>query len=471
MSSSSTDQTVTADSQHIAMETYWQELESMGEEQEQEEEEEEERQSIDELRPEEAWLTEAGLSTLLASSSEEASPAAQAPPPAQALSATLTRRQTHTVETRLRNYRQAVTHVKDIFASHLEPVVSCGPRSPSSQSAANQVDHQNHPETEQVSAPRPFLVPLRRGASAPARLLHARLGRASSAAPGVPVASRRPTKSTTKTIRKQSKSAPPGLSSFRYDAEPLRPPAFSTRASAARADRSPRDRPYSDGVAEHRGGGTCRDCLPDRAGDVPVSVTFAFACPWQGATRADDLSSDDMKRPGFVCHIELSTFLLALGVRSKRTRPRRTRNGGAPPRSSPRLVVLLSQLRRMNQASNPKPGLLLRARTDKNKKQVTELCEGIFKVHAPLRSKASVAIQLDRRVTAKDVTARFMPAVSAQRRLFRVGGNIGERRLRPDCLPLDVYHANPGCHWLVKPRGDDRRRRRRPSHVDQRLCS
>uniref|UniRef100_A0A3Q3D988 RHG40/28/18 C-terminal ubiquitin-like domain-containing protein n=1 Tax=Hippocampus comes TaxID=109280 RepID=A0A3Q3D988_HIPCM len=201
---------------------------------------------------------------------------------------------------------------------------------------------------------------------------------------------------------------------------------------------------------------------------VNVCVFVSFACPWQGATRADDLSSDDMKRPGFVCHIELSTFLLALGVRSKRTRPRRTRNGGAPPRSSPRLVVLLSQLRRMNQASNPKPGLLLRARTDKNKKQVSgSLCEGIFKVHAPLRSKASVAIQLDRRVTAKDVTARF----SCDNSLSNFGGNIGERRLRPDCLPLDVYHANPGCHWLVKPRGDDRRRRRRPSHVDQRLCS
>lgn len=105
------------------------------------------------------------------------------------------------------------------------------------------------------------------------------------------------------------------------------------------------------------------------------------------------------------------------------------------------------------------------------------MCEGIIKVHAPLHSKASTAIQLDGRTTAKDVTAHFacddrythahthaqrghvrLPEVnlslslcSGARRLFEVGGNIGERRLHPDCLLLDVYHANPACRWLVKP--------------------
>uniref|UniRef100_A0A8C9XUL4 Rho-GAP domain-containing protein n=1 Tax=Sander lucioperca TaxID=283035 RepID=A0A8C9XUL4_SANLU len=56
---------------------------------------------------------------------------------------------------------------------------------------------------------------------------------------------------------------------------------------------------------------------------VPVS-------PPQSLTAADDLSSCDLTRLGFISHIELSTFLLALGVQTKRTRPprRRTRDGG-----------------------------------------------------------------------------------------------------------------------------------------------
>ncbi|XP_077411172.1 rho GTPase-activating protein 28 [Vanacampus margaritifer] len=603
MSSSSTDQTLAADPQRSAMETYWREVESM---EEKEEEEEEERKSMDELELEEAWLTEAGLSYLLVgSSSEEALPPVQAPPPAQALLATLTRQQTHTVKTRLHNYkhtlknthRQPVMHVKDIFAADLESVVSSAPQSPSSQSSANCYD-----------------------------------------------------KNTTKTIRRHTKSAHPGLSAFCYDVKPSSPPASSAKTATAQAEWSRpadwlvRDCPYSDGVAEHKRGGTCWDCLLDHGGDV------SYACPCQDVTRTDDLSSGDVKRLGFICHIELSTFLLALGVQSKRTRPARNRSGDgatfgvplntllendrkkcpglkvpvifhkllcvlqqsglqtegilrvsgsvaqlkylrreldrcpegfdwsivrhvdaagllklfirelptpllthahlptyravlgvsgsvhqvqalqllslllpeahretlrallaflrqvvshqelnrmslwnvstvmAPNLFAPhrrgnkqrddleeavggahlvRLMIthqdllwtvpnfLLSQLRQMNQASNHKmglsrPGRLLRTRNDKNK-QVTELCEGIIKVHAPLHAKVSMAIQLDRQMTAKDVTAHFKCDNSGVQRLFEVGGNIGERRLHPDCLLLDVYRVNPGCDWLVKP--------------------
>ncbi|XP_077365104.1 rho GTPase-activating protein 28 [Festucalex cinctus] len=604
MSSSSTDQTLAADPQRVAMETYWREVESM---EEKEEEEEEERKSMDELEVEEAWLTEAGLSSLLVgSSSEEAPPPVQAPPPAQALLATLTCQQTHTVKTRLHNYkhtlknthRQPIMHVKDIFASDLESVVSSAPQSDSSQSAANCYD-----------------------------------------------------KNTTKTIRRHTKSAHPGLSAFCYDVRPSSPPASAAKTATAQADWSRpadwlvRDCPYSDGVAEHKRGGTCWDCLLDHTGDVQ------YACPCQGVTRADDLSSGDVKRLSFICHIELSTFLLALGVQSKRTRPARSRSGDgaifgvplntllendrkkcpglkvpvvfhkllcvlqqsglqtegilrvsgsvarlkylrreldrcpegfdwsavrqvdaagllklfirelpipllthahlptyravlgvsgsvhqvqalhllslllpeahretlrallaflrqvvshqehnrmslwnvstvmAPNLFAPhrrgnkqrddleeavggahlvRLMIthqdllwtvpnfLLSQLRQMNQASNHKmglsrPGRLLRTRNDKNKKQVTELCEGIIKVHAPLHAKVSMAIRLDRQMTAKDVTAHFKCDNSGVQRLFEVGGNIGERRLHPDCLLLDVYRVNPGCDWLVKP--------------------
>ncbi|KAM9775381.1 rho GTPase-activating protein 18-like isoform 4-T4 [Syngnathus typhle] len=558
MSSSSTDQAVSADPQHIAMETYWQELESM---EEQEEEEEEERRSMDELELEEAWLNEAGLSSLLVgSSAEEAPPPARAPSPARALLATLTRQQTLTVKTRLRNYthtlknshKQAIVHVKDIFAPDFESVVSSALQSDTSQSAQSCYD-----------------------------------------------------KNTTKTIRRHTKSAHPDLSSFCYDVRPSSPPATSKHPAATQSERArpadwlARNSPYSDGVAEHKRSETCWDCLLDRGRDVP------YVCPSQGMTQADDLSSADVKRLRFICHIELSTFLLALGVQSKRMRAARNRSGGAlagavfavplnalldndrkkcPGLKVPlvfhkllcvlqqtglqtegilrisgsvarlkylrreldrcpegfdwsavrpvdaagllklfirelptpllthahlptfravlgvsgsvhqvqalqllslllpeahretlkallvflhqvvshqeqnrmslwnvatvmapnlftthrrgskerdgleevvggthlvRLMImhqellwtvpnfLLSQLRQMNQASNHKLGRLLRTRNDKNKKQVTELCEGVIKVYAPFHAKVSMAIQLDRQMTAQDVTAHF----------------------------------------------------------------
>ena len=138
--------TVTSDPRRIAMETYWREVRSIDEEkegeEEEEEEEEEERKSMDgksswqqsetssscvtsttclpvEVELEEAWLTEAGLSSLVTGSSlEEASP-----PPAEVLLSTLTRQQAATVRKRLDNYnetlktrnRQPIRDVRDIF--------------------------------------------------------------------------------------------------------------------------------------------------------------------------------------------------------------------------------------------------------------------------------------------------------------------------------------------------------------------
>lgn len=39
--------------------------------------------------------------------------------------------------------------------------------------------------------------------------------------------------------------------------------------------------------------------------------------------------------------------------------------------------------------------------------QITELCDGIIRVHAPLHAKVSMAIQLDEQMTAKDIMSRF----------------------------------------------------------------
>uniref|UniRef100_A0A673AHM4 Rho GTPase activating protein 28 n=1 Tax=Sphaeramia orbicularis TaxID=375764 RepID=A0A673AHM4_9TELE len=120
---------------------------------------------------------------------------------------------------------------------------------------------------------------------------------------------------------------------------------------------------------------------------------------------------------------------------------------------------LLAQVRQMNQVSNQRQGglartkrrLLRRKNENHDRDQITELCAGVIRVHAPLHSKVSMAIQLDRQTRAKDVTARFWCEDSPDLSLFEVGGNICERRLHPDCFLLDVYRVNPHCDWLIKP--------------------
>lgn len=62
---------------------------------------------------------------------------------------------------------------------------------------------------------------------------------------------------------------------------------------------------------------------------VFVCVEFVPVSPSQGLTWAEDLSSRDLVSLGFITHIELSTFLLTLGIQIKRTRPPRRRTRGA----------------------------------------------------------------------------------------------------------------------------------------------
>ncbi|KAJ8418814.1 hypothetical protein AAFF_G00003130 [Aldrovandia affinis] len=134
---------------------------------------------------------------------------------------------------------------------------------------------------------------------------------------------------------------------------------------------------------------------------------------------------------------------------------------------------LISQVRKMHEASaskkppsseRAKRKLLRRwnAERDKaEKSEVSDLRDGVIRVHAPLHAKVSMAIQLDSETKAKDIMSRFDCESSRgsrsgsrrQRRyLFEVGGNIGERCLDPETQLLDLYRANPNCEWIIKPR-------------------
>uniref|UniRef100_A0A3P8YT49 Rho-GAP domain-containing protein n=1 Tax=Esox lucius TaxID=8010 RepID=A0A3P8YT49_ESOLU len=131
---------------------------------------------------------------------------------------------------------------------------------------------------------------------------------------------------------------------------------------------------------------------------------------------------------------------------------------------------LISQVRKLNEAgASKKPPssektkrklLLMRRRTAEREKteksELTDLREGVIRVHAPQHAKVSMAIQLDSETKAKDVMARFDYENGAGQRsrqyLFEVGGNIGERCLDPETHLLDVYHVNSHCEWVLKPR-------------------
>ncbi|KAJ8374970.1 hypothetical protein SKAU_G00055500 [Synaphobranchus kaupii] len=143
---------------------------------------------------------------------------------------------------------------------------------------------------------------------------------------------------------------------------------------------------------------------------------------------------------------------------------------------------LISNVRKMHEASGSKKApssektkrkLLRRwnAERDKaEKSEVSDLREGVIRVHAPLHAKVSMAIQLDSETKARDVMAHFDTdrrgsRCSSRRQrpyMFEVGGNIGERCLDPETHLLELYRANPTCEWIVKPRtiwctlGDER---------------
>ncbi|XP_004467018.1 rho GTPase-activating protein 28 isoform X2 [Dasypus novemcinctus] len=143
---------------------------------------------------------------------------------------------------------------------------------------------------------------------------------------------------------------------------------------------------------------------------------------------------------------------------------------------------LITQVRRMNEASMllkkqlPSVKKLLRRKTIEREtvspkasktlqkthssRRMSDVPEGVIRVHAPLLSKVSMAIQLNSQTKAKDILAKFQyenshgssECIKVQnQRLYEIGGNIGQHCLDPDAYILDVYHVNPQAEWVIKP--------------------
>ncbi|XP_013002142.1 rho GTPase-activating protein 28 isoform X2 [Cavia porcellus] len=143
---------------------------------------------------------------------------------------------------------------------------------------------------------------------------------------------------------------------------------------------------------------------------------------------------------------------------------------------------LITQVRRMNEAAMllkkqlPSVKKLLRRKTMEREvaspkaskvlqkspsaRRMSDVPEGVIRVHAPLFSKVSMAIQLNSHTRARDILAKFQVENShgsserikiQNQRLYEVGGNIGQHCLDPDAYILDVYRVNPHAEWVIKP--------------------
>uniref|UniRef100_G1P4G9 Rho GTPase activating protein 28 n=1 Tax=Myotis lucifugus TaxID=59463 RepID=G1P4G9_MYOLU len=143
---------------------------------------------------------------------------------------------------------------------------------------------------------------------------------------------------------------------------------------------------------------------------------------------------------------------------------------------------LINQVRRMNEATMllkkqlPSVRKLLRRKTIEREvtspktskvlqkspslRRMSDVPEGVIRVHAPRLSKVSMAIQLSSQTKAKDILAKFQYENShgssecikiQNQRLYEIGGNIGQHCLDPDAYILDVYHVNPQAEWVIKP--------------------
>uniref|UniRef100_A0A4W6EBG4 Rho GTPase activating protein 28 n=1 Tax=Lates calcarifer TaxID=8187 RepID=A0A4W6EBG4_LATCA len=496
--------TVTSDTRRVAMETYWREVQSIEEEKEgedEDEEEEEERKSMDEVELEEAWLTEAGLSSLVTGSSEE-----ETPPPAEVLLSTLTRQQAATVRRRLDNYnetlkmrnRQPIRDVRDVFtqmtcrhvtspgsASSLtsSSPPSCSlwaskPNAPARRAAGPGVrsiftsqfksrfesthirkvinDRKKFPGVKVPVVFQKLLCILEQtglqtegilrvpGSAARLKYLRSELDRCGggfdwSSVRQVDAAGllklfirELPTPLLTHTHLSTYRCVL-GISSVVHQVQALQ--LLSLLLPEANRDTLRALLVFLRKVVSHQD--------HNRMSLWNVSMVMApnlFSCRHHGNKRSIAKQQEEMEEAVGGAHL---IRLMITHQDLLWTVP----------------SFLLSQVRELNQASNQKQlGLswtkrrLLRRKNDKNDRNQVRLRPGVIRVHAPLHTKVSMAIQLDGQTRAKDVTARFEYVKGYENLSVSLPVCLsGERRLHPDCVLLDVYRVNPHCDWLIKP--------------------
>ncbi|TRY96241.1 hypothetical protein DNTS_017857 [Danionella cerebrum] len=230
-----------------SMEVYWSEVKDI-EEDDQCQEEPKESTSTDEAELEEAWLQEAGLSTLVTGT--------QGDGPTEALLSTLTRSQAAMVKKRLDNYTQTLRkrnrppmrHVRDVFTTPEVPSELTPPVSPNGHCTTT-LPQWNPPKVSPVCT---ALTPSESNGS--------------TGSPEVMVLS--------------------------FDVA------------------------YSETARTHRKSRECQDCKKTRRDERDLHI----ACSRQGLTRVCDLSSEDMRKIGYISLIELTTFYDTLGVEMTRNR-------------------------------------------------------------------------------------------------------------------------------------------------------
>ncbi|XP_078411237.1 rho GTPase-activating protein 18 isoform X2 [Cetorhinus maximus] len=136
---------------------------------------------------------------------------------------------------------------------------------------------------------------------------------------------------------------------------------------------------------------------------------------------------------------------------------------------------LVAQVRKLNENSNKKydkrlKNLLKKIHTDKQDKQHVELNK-VIKIQAPQLLKDTMEIQLNSRITVRNLMAQFQKQLNcgnwgatnadltkrsngstdcSEFCLYEVGGNIGERRLDPDTCMAELNKINPQAEWVIK---------------------
>uniref|UniRef100_UPI00398F67AB rho GTPase-activating protein 18-like isoform X2 n=1 Tax=Pristiophorus japonicus TaxID=55135 RepID=UPI00398F67AB len=141
---------------------------------------------------------------------------------------------------------------------------------------------------------------------------------------------------------------------------------------------------------------------------------------------------------------------------------------------------LVAQVRKLNENSTKKydkrlKNLLKKIHTDKHDKQhVEHQFSKTIKIQAPQLLKDTMDIQLNSKITVRDLVAQFQKQLKCSNWdatsddftkrsngstdcpefcLYEVGGNIGEHCLDPDTRILELYRINPQAEWVIKQSG------------------